>query len=166
VDDDAAVRRTLEAGLRASGYQILQAKDGDEALAILSSETVDLVLTDIAMPRRAGLETIIEIRRRFPAVQIIALSGVFSGLCMDMAQRLGAAAALSKPVRFGVLRQTVHDVLAAGSASKGSARSATVTRASVTARISGPSPRDGYGMGARNVSDHGSRPAVYVRSGL
>ena len=112
VDDEALVRHSLEAGLRRHGYWLLQAEDGDEALNILATEPVDLVVTDLAMPRREGLETIIEIRRRYPHVKVIALSGVFGGLCLDMARQLGAAAALAKPVQIDVLRRTVDAVLA------------------------------------------------------
>ena len=111
VDDEVLVRHTLEVGLRRNGYRVLQAGDGDEALDVLGSIPVDLVVTDLAMPRREGLETIIEIRRRFLHVRVIALSGVFGGLYLEMARQLGAAAALAKPVAIDVLRQTVDAVL-------------------------------------------------------
>jgi DNA-binding NarL/FixJ family response regulator len=111
VDDEPLVRHTLEGGLKQYGFQVLQAGDGDEALDVLACAKVDVVLTDLAMPRREGLETIIEVRRRFPDVKIVALSGVFGGLYLDMARQLGAAAALSKPVRSDVLRSTINAVL-------------------------------------------------------
>jgi DNA-binding NarL/FixJ family response regulator len=113
VDDEALVRHTFEPGLRLNGYEVLHAGDGDEALDVLSSAPVDVVVTDLAMPRREGIETIIEIRRRFPHVKVIALSGVFGGFYLGMARQLGAAAALSKPVRTETLRRTLDDVLAA-----------------------------------------------------
>jgi DNA-binding NarL/FixJ family response regulator len=116
VDDEALVRHALEPGLRLNGYEVLHASDGDEALDVLSSEPVDVVITDLAMPRREGIETIIEIRRRFPHVKIIALSGVFGGFYLGMARQLGAAAALSKPVHTELLRRTVDEVLGACSA--------------------------------------------------
>jgi CheY-like chemotaxis protein len=116
VDDEPLIRAGLEEGLRLNGFQVLQAGDGDEALDVLASEPIGLVLTDLAMPRRDGIETIIEIRRRFPHVKVIALSGVFGGLCLEMARQLGAAAALSKPVRIDTLCRTVDTVLASGAA--------------------------------------------------
>lgn len=116
VDDEALVRQSLDAGLRLNGYDVLHACDGDEALDVLSSAPVDVVVTDLAMPRREGLETIIEIRRRFPHVKVIALSGVFGSFYLGMARQLGADAALSKPVRTELLRRTVNDVLGACSA--------------------------------------------------
>ena len=112
VDDEALVRHTLEPGLSLNGYKVLHAGDGDEALDVLSSETVDVVVTDLAMPGREGLETIIEIRRRFPHVKVIAFSGVFGSLCLGMARQLGADATLSKPLRTEMLRRTVDAVLA------------------------------------------------------
>lgn len=116
VDDEALVRHSLDAGLRLSGYQVLHAGDGDEALDVLSAAPVDVVVTDLAMPQREGIETIIEIRRRFPHVKVIALSGVFGGFYLGMARQLGAVAALSKPVRTELLRRTVDDALGACSA--------------------------------------------------
>jgi DNA-binding NarL/FixJ family response regulator len=113
VDDEALVRHSLDAGLRLNGYEVLHAGDGDEALDVLASTSVDVVVTDLAMPRREGIETIIEIRRRFPHVKVIALSGVFGGFYLGMARQLGADAALSKPVRTELLRRTVNDVLGA-----------------------------------------------------
>jgi DNA-binding NarL/FixJ family response regulator len=113
VDDEALVRYALEAGLRPNGFEILHAGDGDEALDVLSSGQVDLVVTDLAMPRREGIETIIEIRRRFPGVKVIALSGVFGGHYLAMARQLGADAALSKPVPTEILRRTISEVLGA-----------------------------------------------------
>jgi DNA-binding NarL/FixJ family response regulator len=113
VDDEALVRHTLEASLRLNGYVVLHAGDGDEALDVLAAASVDLVVTDLAMPGREGIETIIEIRRRFPHVKVIALSGVFGGFYLGMARQLGADAALSKPVRTELLRRTVNDVLGA-----------------------------------------------------
>jgi DNA-binding NarL/FixJ family response regulator len=111
VDDEPLVRHTLDAGLKQHGFHVLQAGDGDEALDVLGRAEVDVLLTDLAMPRREGMETIIEARRRFPDVKIVALSGVFGGLYLDMARQLGAAAALSKPVRMDVLRSTINAVL-------------------------------------------------------
>ena len=113
VDDEALVRQSLDAGLRLNGYEVLHAGDGDEALDVLSSTPVDVVVTDLAMPRREGLETIVEIRRRFPRVKVIALSGVFGSFYLGMARQLGADAALAKPVRTELLRRTVNDVLGA-----------------------------------------------------
>lgn len=111
VDDEPLVRFTLQAGLKQGGYEVLQAGDGDDALTVLESAHIDLVLTDLAMPRREGIETIIEIRRRFPHVKVIALSGVFGDLYLDMARQLGAAAAFPKPVRMSALREAVEAVL-------------------------------------------------------
>ena len=111
VDDEDLVRLALEAVLRWSGYQVLLAGDGDEALTVLESTHVDLLLTDLAMPGREGIETIIEVRRRFPRVKVIALSGVYGGFCLEMARQLGAAAALSKPFSNDVLIRTVDATL-------------------------------------------------------
>ncbi len=111
VDDEALVRLALEAVLKWSGYQTLLAGDGAEALSILQSTHVDLLLTDLAMPGVEGIETIIQVRRRFPRVKVIALSGVYGGFCLDMARQLGAAAALAKPFTNDVLIRTIDATL-------------------------------------------------------
>jgi CheY-like chemotaxis protein len=111
VDDEALVRVALEALLKRNGYQVLQAGDGDEALALIESVHVDLLLTDLAMPGREGIETIIEVRQRFPHVTVVALSGVYGSFCLDMARQLGAAATLAKPVGGELLLRTIDTAL-------------------------------------------------------
>ena len=111
IDDEEIVRATLRLALESVGHQVLEAGNGDDGLRLLDANRIDLTITDIIMPDKEGIETIIEIRRRFPRVKVIALSGVFGGLYLEMARQLGAAAALAKPVRTETLRRTVDAVL-------------------------------------------------------
>ena len=111
VDDEPLVRVALETVLQWSGYRVVLASDGDEALTLLESVPIDLLLTDLAMPGREGIETIIEVRRRFPHVKVIAMSGVYGGFCLEMARQLGASAAVSKPVSNAVLLRRVDTTL-------------------------------------------------------
>ena len=79
VDDDRLTRMTLSAVLGELGYRIHSAHDGFSALAELRNEIPDIVLSDLNMPGMSGFEFLSVVRRRFPAVQIIAMSGAYSG---------------------------------------------------------------------------------------
>lgn len=97
VDDQEMVRQTLRSALEAQGWDVREAADGDEALQLYRSAPSDVVVTDIIMPNKEGLETIFELRRSDPDVKIIAMSGRDTVDFLDMARKLGADHVLSKP---------------------------------------------------------------------
>ena len=66
IDDDAQIRRMLERALTGVGYEVVEAKDGDDGLKAFAKHRPELVVTDIVMPDREGLETIRELRRLAP----------------------------------------------------------------------------------------------------
>src|SRR6185295_4950602 len=93
IEDQAAVRETVCMVLKNAGHSVIEAEDGDEGLARLATEMVDLVLTDIIMPRTEGIGAIREIKRLYPAMKIIAMSGTGAyALYLHSAQKLGADA--------------------------------------------------------------------------
>ena len=98
VDDDAAIRSLFHKILARAGYRVMEAADGAQALAAMSEGGVDLVITDLVMPEKEGIETIVEIRKSYPQVKIAAVSGAFGGKYLEAASLLGADAALAKPV--------------------------------------------------------------------
>lgn len=75
VDDDPSILRTLERLLTRAGYQVLQARNGSEAIRVWRTQGADLVITDLHMPEKDGLETIIELLSHTPSTRIIAMSG-------------------------------------------------------------------------------------------
>jgi len=75
IDDDAPVRRTLRKMLERQGYEVEEAPDGKAGLTLYQENPADLIITDLIMPEMEGIETIMELRRRFPDVKIIAMSG-------------------------------------------------------------------------------------------
>ncbi|MHB1745581.1 MAG: response regulator [Acidobacteriaceae bacterium] len=79
VDDTALVRALLSAILARSGYTVLSAEDGFSALAAIRREVPDLILSDLYMPGMSGFELLSVVRRRFPAIPLIAMSSAFSG---------------------------------------------------------------------------------------
>ena len=113
-DDEPAVRLTIRHMLESSGYKVLEAADGKQAIAALSQEPVDLLLTDLVMPEKEGLEVIRTVRRTRPGVKIIAISGAFGGEFLRAAELLGAHASLRKPVTLEALRKTVAELFEGG----------------------------------------------------
>ena len=99
IDDNPAFRYSLAGALGKGGYQVVMAEDGEHGLAIFRKEHPDLVICDLIMPRRNGVDTIQQIRRESPAMKIIAISG--SGVMMNVD---GLATALEN----GADRQTLR----------------------------------------------------------
>lgn len=98
IDDDAEVRRIVHGLLEAAGFQVMTAPDGAQALALLEWRACDVVLCDIFMPNKEGIETCTEIRARFPTLRVIAMSGAAgSAGYLRAAEKLGAVASLHKP---------------------------------------------------------------------
>ena len=112
VDDEPPVRALLADLLGRAGYDVLSAGNGDEALQLVQEFAPALVLMDLVMPGKEGLETIPEIRRIAPMTKIIAMSGAFGSRFLDIAAHLGANATLAKPLAADVLLSTVQGVLA------------------------------------------------------
>ncbi|MGH6946490.1 MAG: response regulator [Kiloniellales bacterium] len=101
IDDEALVREHFAGLLGSAGYEVVVALDGEEGIAALESEPFDLVICDILMPKKEGMETIFEIRKRKLARWVIAISG--GGLAKNMkplqlAKKAGADVILAKPV--------------------------------------------------------------------
>ncbi len=110
-DDEPGVRNFLRHALERSGYRVQLAEDGEEALRESRNCLLDLVITDLVMPRREGIETIRKLRRETPHIGIIAMSGAFNAQFLSVAQMLGADAVLTKPVAPDRLLRTVSEVL-------------------------------------------------------
>ena len=98
IDDEPDMRVLLEQTLKAAGHEVSLAADGREGVERYCTRPADLVITDLYMPNQEGLETIAELRRRFPEVAIIAMSGKAAALTMlSIAQKFGAIGILHKP---------------------------------------------------------------------
>jgi hypothetical protein len=110
-DDEAGVRGFLRAVLERGGYEVIEAADGKQALQEARAGRVDLVITDLVMPKQEGIETIQALRKEMPGIGIIAITGKFEGPYLQMIQFLGADAVLTKPVSTELLLAKVADVL-------------------------------------------------------
>ena len=116
IDDEDQSRNMLCQALTRAGYEVLTARDGSEGIELFRTVKADLIITDILMPDKEGLETIMELRRDFPDVKIIAMSG--GGLTgnlnfLDIAERLGAQRTLQKPFHLQEVLQLVQELLEA-----------------------------------------------------
>lgn len=79
VDDECPVRSTLSHVLTEVGYRVRCAEDGFSALVEMRNEVPDILVSDLNMPNMTGFELLTVVRRRFPSVQAIAMSGAFNG---------------------------------------------------------------------------------------
>lgn len=114
VDDSAVVRRFVVRTLSDRDYQVLEAKNGDEALRTAAARPLDLVITDMLMPERDGIEVIRQIRERTPRTKIIAMSGsTHTSVYLRLARSFGADVVLAKPFQPAELLETVARLLAA-----------------------------------------------------
>ena len=114
VDDDESFRPMLHETLERFGYEVVVAVNGNEALDRYREQPADLVLTDVIMPDKEGLETIREIRRQWPDARIIAMSGggrTSTDNYLKMARTMGAAEVLSKPFSNRDLLAAIEAVL-------------------------------------------------------
>jgi len=111
VDDDPGVRKWVRYVLNSAGYQVMEAEEGGPAMNLLRQHAVDLVLIDLVMPGQEGLETIPRIKKDFPAVRIIAMSGAFGGAFLSAARAFGAGATLCKPMTPDALLNEVARLL-------------------------------------------------------
>ena len=114
VDDDSQVLQVLSEMLRLEGHDVTMAENGREALNCYDRERFDLVITDIIMPDREGLETIADLRQRSQDLPIIAISGGGRSGSMDYletARYLGADTTLSKPFGRKELLAAIDEVL-------------------------------------------------------
>jgi DNA-binding response OmpR family regulator len=117
IDDDDPVRTTLRTMLQHFGHTVTEARHGKEGLALFRDAHADLVITDIVMPDRDGLEVLRELRKAHPSVKVIAMSGGGLGnkaQYLQTATRMGAAAVLAKPFDVAMVMAAVNALLAGG----------------------------------------------------
>lgn len=114
VDDHGDVRRAMTRALQRLGHHVTGAEDGHAALRALEAQPHDLIITDINMPGMDGIELILAVAERWPALPIIAVSGgglMPKELLLENASILGAGTTLTKPVDLGELEAAVDSAL-------------------------------------------------------
>ena len=114
IDDQEPIRRIVRRALEQEGHEVLDASEGEMGMQLLERHTAAVVITDIFMPGQDGILTLRQIRKQFPAVKVIVISGGDSTGLLDLrhdAELLGAVKSLQKPFTAAELIQTVRDVL-------------------------------------------------------
>ncbi len=115
IDDELSIRSLLRLLLEKSGYDVAEAQDGEEGIRIQKTQPADLIITDIFMPGKEGLETIMKLKADFPDTKIMAISGGGPFLDRDTflqaAIILGADYALAKPFGKEDLLKAAGDLL-------------------------------------------------------
>ena len=114
VDDDQQVRNMLKLTLERAGHAIVEADNGNIAVQKFQRNDIDLVITDIVMPEKEGIETIMELRSLDPAVKIIAISGggrINPDDYLNWARRFGVRHTFKKPVDRAQLLEAINELL-------------------------------------------------------
>src|SRR5688572_8539872 len=114
VDDEPELRDLIGRVLVDAGHRVTCAENGEQASRLISGERFDVVLTDVIMPEKDGMQVITELRRKHPEVRIVAMSGgghVSREQYLKIAKGLGAHALLQKPFSNDELMQVVESVL-------------------------------------------------------
>ncbi|MDY6904237.1 MAG: response regulator [Thermodesulfobacteriota bacterium] len=114
IDDEDQIRMMLRHWFENEGYTVTVAANGEEGLERQRENPADLIITDLIMPEKEGIETIIELKDANPNIKIIAMSG--GGRSnphgyLDMARELGAVQTFHKPIRKAELLAAVNQFL-------------------------------------------------------
>jgi CheY-like chemotaxis protein len=113
IDDEEPFRSVLRQVLRNAGYEVVEASNGAEGIRYFYEKPADMIITDIIMPEKEGIETIIELKKAHPDVKLIAMSGggwYGTDIDFDMAKKLGAHT-LNKPFALQELLDVVSELL-------------------------------------------------------
>lgn len=114
IEDDTEVRGLLCSLLRRAGHEVTEAEDGQQGIHSYRNLKTDLIITDLFMPVKEGLETIVDLRKEFPGLKIIAISGGSregSRNYLKVAQLCGAARIFNKPFDNADLLAAIDDLL-------------------------------------------------------
>jgi DNA-binding response OmpR family regulator len=116
VDDEKVVRDLLRTVLEHDGHQVDEATDGQQALDLHKRSSYDVAIVDLILPRKNGLDTIVELRAQRKETRIIVMTGALPTLLSgnrNMDDLLGSVAKITKPMRPADLVRTVREVLGA-----------------------------------------------------
>lgn len=114
LDDEDAMREALRMVLEEDGHEVNEASDGISGIELYRKRPTDVVVTDLIMPQKDGIETIRDLRREFPRVKIIALSGrggTAINANLERAKRVGADLTLLKPCEPSEIREAIRSLM-------------------------------------------------------
>ncbi len=114
IDDDKFVRASIRAVLESAGHMVADVGDADEGIAMQRANPFDVVVVDLVMPQKEGLETIRELKISYPDLPIIAISGggdIVRKNFVQTATAFGANATLEKPFGGDELLGALHEAM-------------------------------------------------------
>lgn len=115
VDDESPVRDMIRAMIEPAGYDVIEAGNGIQACDVCKETPVDLIITDIVMPGKNGIDLVMDVKKKYPDIPIIAISGG-GGIVgrydyLEIAKLVGADNILKKPFGMAELRSSVDNIL-------------------------------------------------------
>jgi CheY-like chemotaxis protein len=116
VDDDPAVRKSIDRVLTSKGYAVITAENGEEAMRKLNEEKYDLVYTDIRMPGMSGLDVAEQVKARKPWTPVVIITGYGTDAAQARAKAAGVASFVHKPLSPEMIEGSARDALAAPAA--------------------------------------------------
>ncbi len=114
IDDESSIRKLIHIMLEQNGYKVDEAADGAAGIKKIKIDPPDLIITDLIMPGKEGIETIMELRRDYPDLKIIAMSGggvIGPQKYLKIAKSVGAHRTFKKPFKMGELLEAVEALL-------------------------------------------------------
>jgi len=114
MEDEKIIQTIIKRFLEREGHEVVIAGDGEEGIRLYKERPADLVLTDIIMPKKEGIETIRELKKISPGVKIIAMSGggrIDSEDYLDLAEKFGVKATFTKGSDWSMLASLVENIL-------------------------------------------------------
>jgi CheY-like chemotaxis protein len=121
IDDDVEIRESLSELLWLHGFEAIEAPHGEYGLKMLEGRHVDVLVTDLMMPHKDGVEIIGEAKQRWPELKIVAMSGKLGSMsaaglspqvvCSDQSPKLQVEGVLAKPFSGRVLIEMIKDIL-------------------------------------------------------
>ena len=116
IDDEELVRHVMRRMVEWAGHEAVEAQNGEQGVALQNENPADLIIIDMIMPGRHGIDVIVELKRAHPDVSIVAMSGGKWGYNVDylpIARKLGVRMVMDKPFEMSELLRVVRDCLTA-----------------------------------------------------
>ncbi len=114
VDDEELIRNMIRKSLSKTGYKVLEAENGKRAMKLVETESIDLIIADLVMPEKGGLELIMELNNNYPEIKKIAISGkipVENESITGLAEDFGVEAVFSKPLEIFDLLKVIKSLV-------------------------------------------------------
>ena len=114
VDDEELIRNMIRKSLIRTGYEVIEAVNGKEAMELVANHKIDLVIADLVMPEKGGLELIMELNNNYPNIKKIAISGkipVDNESISGLTDEFGVEAVFSKPFEIFDLLKVIKSIV-------------------------------------------------------